>query len=65
MDIAAMSIDNALSSLQSSISMVTMRKAMNQDAMAMDQLIANMQEVTQQMPKPAVGEVGHMLDIRV
>lgn len=63
MDIAALSMDSALSSIQSSISMVTLRTAMNQDANSVQSLIQNMQAATP--PPPAVGSVGHLMDIRV
>lgn len=61
MDVAAMSMQNALQSLQSSISMVTLRKAMNQDAESVQNLIQTMLP----MPAPAAGSVGSLLDIRV
>lgn len=60
MDVAAMSMQNAMQSLQSSISMVTLRKAMSQDAESVQNLIQTMQ----QMPTPAAGSVGSLLDIR-
>lgn len=60
MDVAAMSMQNAMQSLQSSISMVTLRTAMNQDAQSVDKLI----ETMQQMPTPSAGSVGALLDIR-
>lgn len=61
MDVAAMSMQNALQSLQSSISMVTLRKAMNQDAESVQNLIQTMLP----MPASAAGSVGSLLDIRV
>lgn len=61
MDIAAMSMDSSLASLQSAISMVTMEKSMNQDALAVASLLDNMQEM---MPPVPAGAVGSLMDIK-
>ncbi|MEG2813131.1 MAG: putative motility protein [Oscillospiraceae bacterium] len=58
--IAAMSMQNNIASLQSSISMIMVDKAMNQDAASVDALISSLPTP----PPPAgIGEVGHLMDI--
>lgn len=61
MDVAAMSSQNALQSLQSSISTAVLSKAMNRDALAVDSIVKTMND----MPTPAAGSVGSLLDIKV
>lgn len=66
MSVASASMASSLSSLRSSISMVTLRKSMNQDATAVGNLIADMQQSNVRMaPTGANGSVGSIMDIRV
>ncbi|MEG0895815.1 MAG: YjfB family protein [Oscillospiraceae bacterium] len=60
MDIAAMSMSNSLQSLQSAISMVMLRKTMNQDAQAADALLQGLSN----QPPVFQGEIGSLLDIK-
>lgn len=66
MSVASASMASTLSSLRSSISMVTLRKTMNQDATAVGNLIADMQQSNLNMaPTGANGSVGSIMDVRV
>lgn len=61
MDFSVMSMTSALDSLQGAISMITLKKAMNQDATCVANLISSMQAV----PPVGVGEIGYNMDIKV
>lgn len=55
--VASMSMASNLASLQSSISMIMVDKAMNQDATSVEALMSSLP------PPTSAGEIGHLLDV--